>query len=57
VKSIVASPAVKDTFYQQLHQQLDEVANANLLLLKDLHNAETRFYCPETFLSLDLHVS
>ncbi len=60
-KSIVASPAVKDTFYQQLHQQLKEVPNANLLLLKHLKIAETSFHCPQTFLSLDLqcmdHVS
>ena len=61
VKSIVASHDVKDAFYQQLQQQLEKVANANLLLLKHLHHAEMRFDCLQTFLSLSFplieHVS
>ena len=35
-----ASPDFKDAFYQQLQQQLDEVPNANLLLLMGDFNAK-----------------
>ena len=35
-----ASPDVKDAFYQQLQQQLDEVPKANLLLLMGDFNAK-----------------
>ncbi len=56
VKSIVASHDVKDAFYQQLQQQLEKVANANLLLLKHLHHAEMRFDRLQTFLSLSFQL-